>query len=497
MSVNTSREVTSKSDATTMLKIRSFINGEFVEPSNGQWLDNYDPAVGEVFSQVADSPREDVDRAVAAASLASREWSRLAIEGRSNWLNKIADGIQERSAELAAAECRDSGKPLKLARDFEIPRAAQNFRFFASLIAGSSTSAHDSPIALNITLAQPWGVGGTISPWNLPLYLFTWKVAPALAAGNCVVAKPSEVTPYTASLLGEICQSVGLPPGVLNIVQGSGGTTGQALVEHPGIRAVSFTGGTATGAKIAAATAPLFKKVSLELGGKNPNIIFADCDFEKMLATTFRSSFQNQGQICLCGSRILVERSIYERFRDAFVSLTERARVGDPLDESSDLGAVVSRPHQQKILAAIERAKQEGGRVLTGGTAVNVPGRCANGWFVAPTIIENLAQSCSTNQQEIFGPVVTLQPFDNEPEALSLANDVPYGLSATVWTSDVNRALRVAEQVQTGVVWVNGWLVRDLRTPFGGMKESGVGREGGLDSLEFWTQKKNICLCRN
>lgn len=478
------------------LTIRSFVDGEFIDPADGQWLDNYDPAVGEVYSRVANSPASDVDRAVAAATRASRDWSRLSVEHRADYLRRVAEGIRMRADELARAECRDSGKPLKLARDLEIPRAAQNFRFFAGLIQGMSTAAHDSPVGLNVTLAQPFGVGGTISPWNLPLYLFTWKVAPALAAGNCVVAKPSELTPLTAAMLGEICVEVGLPRGVLNIVQGSGPVTGQALVEHPGIRAISFTGGTETGAKIAAIAAPRFKKLSLELGGKNPNVIFADCDFDKMLSTTFRSSFQNQGQICLCGSRILVEASIYDDFMAAFLAMVQKAKVGDPFEDENDLGAVVSRAHQQKILNAIDTAVEEGGRVLAGGHAVSVPGRCQRGWFVAPTVIENLDQSCCTNQQEIFGPVVTVQPFRDADHAIELANAVRYGLSATVWTGNLNRALRVAENIEAGVVWVNGWLIRDLRTPFGGVKDSGVGREGGIDALEFWTQKKNVCFCR-
>ncbi|MEQ1904454.1 MAG: aldehyde dehydrogenase [Pirellulaceae bacterium] len=477
-------------------RIRSFINGEFVDPVEGKWLDNFEPATGEVYSEVANSSSADVHNAVLAAEKAFPAWSRLSVDERAGWLHRIANGIHSRLKELAIAESRDSGKLLKLALDMEIPRAEINFRFFAGMITGSSTLAHDSPTGLNVTLQQPWGVGATISPWNLPLYLFTWKVAPALAAGNCLVAKPSEMTPLTAMMLGEICQSIGLPPGVLNIVQGVGGRAGQAMVEHPRIPAISFTGGTVTGAKIATTAAPHFKKVSLELGGKNPNLIFADCDFDKMLATTMRSSFQNQGQICLCGSRIYVERSLYPKFIDAFVERTKKWKVGDPNDESVNMGAVVSAAHQQKILAAIEQAKVEGARILTGGEAVKVPGRCANGWFVAPTIIENAGPACAANQNEIFGPVVTVQPFDGTDQAIDLANGVQYGLSSSVWTSNLDRAMQVAREIQSGVVWINGWLIRDLRTPFGGMKNSGVGREGGLESLEFWQQKKNVCFCR-
>ena len=388
----------------------------------------------------------------------------------------------------------DNGKPLKLAAEVDIPRSSKNFRFYAGAVLNARTEAYTSPQVLNVTLRQPLGVVTCISPWNLPLYLLTWKVAPALLMGNCVIAKPSEVTPLTAYLLAQLCREAGLPAGVFNIVHGSGGNTGNAIIGHPGIKAVSFTGGTRTGRHIASVVAPQFKKLSLELGGKNPNLIFADCDYDKMLATTLRSSFANQGQICLCGSRIYVERGIYGKFRDDFVERSRRLKVGDPRLAETDLGAVVSRAHQEKILGAIERAKAEGGKVLCGGGPAEVGGRCSGGYFVQPTVIEGLSEQCATNQEEIFGPVVTLQPFDREEEAVALANATQYGLSSSLWTRDLSRAMRVAERIEAGVVWVNGWMVRDLRTPFGGVKQSGVGREGGDDALSFWIEKKNVCI---
>jgi aminomuconate-semialdehyde/2-hydroxymuconate-6-semialdehyde dehydrogenase len=389
----------------------------------------------------------------------------------------------------------DNGKPLSLAKEVDIPRAALNFRFFSQAITQFYSESHEqiSQKNINFTLRQPIGVVGCISPWNLPLYLFTWKIAPALASGNCVVAKPSEVTPYTAFLLAEICTKAGLPKGVLNIVHGLGTTTGQAIVEHPNIKAISFTGGTKTGAHIAKTAAPLFKKLSLELGGKNPNIIFADCDYKKMLSTTVKSSFANQGQICLCGSRIFVEASIYEQFKNDFIEKVKQLKVGLPSEKNTDIGALVSKPHLEKVLSYLEKVKQENATILYGGERVSVDG-AEKGYYLEPTIIEVSINDCILNQEEIFGPVVTLMPFENDEEALSLANDINYGLSATIWTNNLKRSLYFSEHLETGIVWVNTWLQRDLRTPFGGTKSSGVGREGGFEVLRFFTEAKNVCI---
>ena len=408
---------------------------------------------------------------------------------------KISSGIKNRSDELAAAESRDNGKPVWLARQVDIPRASSNFAFFAKAITQFSSESHEriDQRAINYTLREPLGVVGCISPWNLPLCLFTWKVAPAMAAGNTVVAKPSEVTPMTANLLGEICREAGLPPGVLNIVHGSGTKTGRAMTSHPAIKAISFTGSTRVGAEIASVAAPLFKKLSLELGGKNPNIIFADCEFEKMMDTTIRSSFANQGQICLSGSRILIENEVYDRFKSLLVKRAQELTVGLPGKDDSQLGAVVSESHMQKILSCIDLAREEGGQVLCGGERVYPVGR-KKGWYVAPTVIEGLPADCRTNQEEIFGPVVSIAPFDSEEEAVRLANGTNYGLSATLWTENLSRAHRISRQLEAGIVWVNTWLLRDLRTPFGGVKNSGVGREGGLEALRFFTQPKNVCI---
>jgi aminomuconate-semialdehyde/2-hydroxymuconate-6-semialdehyde dehydrogenase len=478
----------------SMEKILNYIGGELVPSVDGSWLDNVEPATGLVYSKVPDSSVADVERAVTAAQAAFPAWSQLSSESRANYLFRIADLIDRDAEQLVEAESKDNGKPLKLAAEVDIPRSSKNFRFYAGAVLNAKTEAFTSPHVLNVTLRHPLGVVACISPWNLPLYLLTWKVAPALLMGNCVIAKPSEVTPLTAYMLSRLCQEAGLPPGVFNIVHGSGGQTGNALIGHPGVKAVSFTGGTKTGRHIASVVAPQFKKLSLEMGGKNPNVIFADCDYEKMLATTLRSSFANQGQICLCGSRIYVERSIYSKFRDEFVARARQLRVGDPCDPETDLGAVVSRAHQEKILGAIERARGEGGQILCGGGPAAVSGRCAAGFFVQPTVIEGLDEMCLTNQEEIFGPVVTLQPFDSEDEAVALANATQYGLSSSLWTRDLPRAMRVAERIDAGVVWVNGWMIRDLRTPFGGVKQSGVGREGGDDALNFWVEKKNVCI---
>ena len=478
-----------------MKKIQNYINGSFVNPIQNEWMDNYNPSTGEVYSQIPNSTQADVENAYQAAAAAFPKWSNTTIDERSKIISKIASLIEEKLDELALAEATDNGKPLSLAKAIDIPRASSNFQFFANAITQFSSEAHESVglNAFNFTLRHPIGVVGCISPWNLPLYLFTWKIAPALVTGNTVVAKPSEVTPMTAYLLGEICNQAGLPKGVLNIVHGLGHTTGQAIVEHPYIKAISFTGGTTTGAHIARTAAPMFKKLSLELGGKNPNLIFADCDYDKMLAVTMKSSFANQGQICLCGSRIFVERSIYEKFKTDFVAKTKALKIGNPLAEDTNIGALVSKPHLEKVKSYIDIATQEGGTVLCGGNYVTVAG-FENGYNLQPTIIEVKDANCRLNQEEIFGPVVTIMPFDTDDEALQLANGVRYGLSSTVWTNNLNRSMHLAKHLEAGIVWINTWLMRDLRTPFGGMKDSGVGREGGFEALRFFTEPKNVCI---
>jgi len=477
------------------MKIQNYINGQYIDPISKEWIDNYNPSNGEVYSQIPNSGKEDVAKAYEAAKAAFPSWSQTTLDKRHEILSKIAQLIAEQLDELAAAESKDNGKPLKLARAIDIPRASSNFQFFANAITQFASEAHESVglNAMNFTLRQPIGVVGCISPWNLPLYLFTWKIAPAIAAGNCVVAKPSEVTPMTAYLLGEICTKAGLPPGVLNIVHGLGTTTGQAIVEHPNIKAISFTGGTKTGAHIARVAAPMFKKLSLELGGKNPNIIFADCNYDDMLSTTVRSSFANQGQICLCGSRIFVEQSIYEQFKKDFIEKVSQLKVGNPFDNETNIGALVSKPHLEKVKGYIDNAQGSGGKVLFGGHKVILDG-FEEGYYLQPTIIEVSDNDCTLNQEEIFGPVVTIMPFETEEEVLEMANDVSYGLSATLWTNDLKRTMRMSKQLQSGIVWVNTWLLRDLRTPFGGVKDSGVGREGGFEALRFFTEPKNICI---
>lgn len=479
----------------TMQKILNYINGEYVEPLSGEWLDNYNPSNGEVYAQIANSNSEDVESAYRAAKEAFPKWSNTTIEERSRILLKIADLIEEKLDDLAKAESKDNGKPLSLALAVDIPRGSANFRFFGNAITQFASEAHESVglNTMNFTLRQPIGVVGCISPWNLPLYLFTWKIAPAIAAGNTVVAKPSEITPMTAFLLGEICTEAGLPKGVLNIVHGTGPSAGQAIVEHQNIKAISFTGGTKTGEHIARTAGPMFKKLSLELGGKNPNLIFADCNYDKMLEETLRSSFSNQGQICLCGSRIYVEKSIFKKFKRDFVEKVKQLKVGNPFDKNTNLGALVSKPHLEKVESYIELAKEEGGKILCGGNRVIVNG-LENGYYLEPTVIEVFDNNCRVNQEEIFGPVVTIMPFETEVEALQMANSVKYGLSATLWTNDLNRTMRISKGIESGIVWVNTWLNRDLRTPFGGMKASGLGREGGFEALKFFTEQKNVCI---
>jgi len=476
------------------MNIQNYINGNFHNPIQNNWIDNYNPSNGEVYGQIPNSTKEDVENAYIAAKSAFPVWSQTSIDERSRILIKISELLEANLNRFAEAESKDNGKPISLAKAVDIPRAASNFRFFGNAITQFASESHESiGEAINYTLRQPIGVVGCISPWNLPLYLFTWKIAPAIAAGNCVVAKPSEVTPMTAYLLGKICNEAGLPKGVLNIVHGLGGSTGQAIIEHEDIKAISFTGGTATGTHIARLAAPLFKKLSLELGGKNPNIIFADCDYDDMLDTTVRSSFANQGQICLCGSRIFVEATIYEKFKKDFVEKIKALKVGHPSEASTNIGALVSKTHLEKVKEYIEIAKTENGNILCGGNEVTVNGH-ENGYYLQPTVIEVPTDECRVNQEEIFGPVVTIMPFNTEDEVLQMANKVKYGLSATLWTNNLKRTMRMSNQLQAGIVWVNTWMLRDLRTPFGGVKASGVGREGGFEALRFFTEAKNVCI---
>jgi aminomuconate-semialdehyde/2-hydroxymuconate-6-semialdehyde dehydrogenase len=498
-----------------MFKIENYIGGELVMPASGEYLENFEPASGNVYSLIPDSDDRDVNLAADAARAAFPAWSRTPPEERFEILMRLVALIERDMEELADAESRDNGKPVTLARTVDIPRAVANFRFYATAAMHMANESHDTTMpgggkAINYTLRQPIGVAGCISPWNLPLYLFTWKIAPAIAAGCTVVAKPSEVTPMTAYMLSKLCIEAGLPAGVLNIVHGTGPKVGAAIVAHRDIKAISFTGGTATGEEIARTAAPMFKKLSLELGGKNPNIIFTDCDYEEMLTTTVRSSFSNQGEICLCGSRIFVERPLYERFKADFVARVSKLKVGDPKDPSTDVGAIVSEQHFDKIVSYIELAKEEGGTILTGGNPIDftattqrrgdenpqsaLPSLHLTGWFIEPTVIEGLPCDCRTNLEEIFGPVVTIMPFDTEEEVIAYANTVRYGLSATVWTENLSRAHRVSAALESGIVWVNCWLLRDLRTPFGGVKDSGMGREGGFEALKFFTEEKNICI---
>ncbi|MBL6874252.1 MAG: aldehyde dehydrogenase [Flavobacteriales bacterium] len=478
-----------------MEKIKNYIDGKLVESSSGNYIDNYNPASGKVYSLVPDSNEDDINAAVLAANTAFQNWSKTSKKYRSDLLMRLASKIEDYSEELIIAESRDNGKPEALARLVDIPRASENFRFFATAILHFSSELHDMDgKALNYTLREPIGVAACISPWNLPLYLLTWKIAPALAAGNTVVAKPSEVTPMTAYILSKICAEIDFPPGVLNIVHGIGSKIGDFLTGHEDTPIVSFTGGTQTGRHIAGIASPMFKKISLELGGKNPNIVFADANFDKAVTMAVKAGFSNQGQICLCGSRLFIQDEIYEKFKKALLEKVSKLKVGDPQDDGMDLGAVVSEEHMNKVLSKITQAKKIGGNILTGGNRKLIEGDLLNGYYIEPTVIENLPFDCEVNQEEIFGPVLTLIPFKDEEEVINMANSTKYGLSASIFTENISKGHRVAAAIKSGVVWINTWLLRDLRIPFGGMKQSGVGREGGFKSLQFFTEPKNVCI---
>lgn len=476
------------------MAIKQFIAGQFKQSDSPDLLSVYNPASGSVYAHCPAGHAQDIDAAVLASQQAFPTWSALKPSQRALWLNKLADGIAARFDEFVRCESQDTGKPVAIVREFEMPRVIENFRFFAAACQQSLDQAFHSEAGLNYTLHQPLGVVGVISPWNLPLYLLSWKIAPALAVGNCVIAKPSEITPMSANLLAEVCIDIGLPAGVLNIVHGLGETVGQALVAHPEISAISFTGSTRVGHAISIECAKSFKKVTLEMGGKNPAIIFEDAPQNNLVANIARLSFQNSGQICLCGSRILVQSSIYSQFKKDFLQHVQTLVVGDPNKPSTRLGPVMSKIHFDKILAYIDLAKQEGGQILCGGEALQLNDELANGWFIAPTVIEGLPMSARFCQEEVFGPVISLHVFEDEAEALALANHSQYGLAASVWSTDTQRTQRMAIALDTGIVWINTWLQRDLRTPFGGMKQSGYGREGGLDALKFFTESKTISI---
>jgi len=478
-----------------MEQLTNFINGKFMQPKTEEYLDVFEPATGQVYSKVPNSSSTDIDVAFQAANAAFPGWSELTVTDRSQYLHKIAELLEHQLDDFANYESRDTGKPVTIAQSVDIPRAIANFRFFGEYgPTFKFNSELNSDQSENRVVHAPLGVVGCISPWNLPLYLFTWKIAPALMAGNTVLAKPSEITPYTAYKLGEICVDANLPAGVLNIIHGQGITAGDALINHKGVPAISFTGGTATGKIIAQKTAASFKKLSLEMGGKNPAIIFTDCNYNKMLETVVQSSFSNQGQICLSSSRILIQTEIFQRFKKDFIGKVNKLIVGDPQDHKSNLGAVSSKNHFEKILNCIDDAKAEGGEILTGGNRVILEGDLKDGYYIEPTIIDGLTANCKTNQEEIFGPVVSMIPFKTEEEVIEMANSTKYGLSASLFTKDVSRAHRVAAAIDSGIVRVNTWMLRDLRIPFGGMKSSGVGREGGFKSLQFFTEAKNVCI---
>jgi len=473
--------------------LRNYIGGQFLTHSGGQWMDNSEPATGSQICRIPLSDASDVDAAVGAARAAQPAWGSLSHSERADWLDRIADALEARYEEIAALESRDTGKPISLARTVDAHRSVSNFRFFAGILREHEGDVFEMASATNYVVNKPVGVGALITPWNLPLYLLSWKVAPAIGMGNTVVCKPSELTPLTADLMMRVIDEVGLPAGVVNLVHGDGVGAGAPLVAHSDVDLVSFTGGTSTGEKVAASAAPAFKKLSLELGGKNASIVFADCDMDSTVAGVVRAGFLNQGQVCLCGSRVLVEDSVYAEFRDRFVDAVEAMRIGDPSDESTDLGALISEDHLAKVQGYVELAKQEGGTLLTGGTPC-LPSGFEGGNWMAPTVIEGLSPDSRCSTEEIFGPVVTLHPFGSEDEAVTIANNTRYGLAGSVWTSDLDKGRRVSEAIDTGMVWVNTWLHRDLRVPFGGVKDSGVGREGGKWSLGFFSEAMNVCV---
>ncbi len=484
-----------------MKDIKHFINGEYVGSASGKTFDNINPANGRVLSRVHEAGREEVNAAVAAARAALKgPWGKLTVDQRTEILHKVADGINARFDEFLDAECLDTGKPRSLASHIDIPRGAANFKVFADLIKNVPAEAFEMPTpdgtgALNYGIRRPKGVIGVISPWNLPLLLMTWKVGPALACGNTVVVKPSEETPTTTALLGEVMKAAGVPDGVYNVVHGFGGNSaGAFLTAHPDVDAFTFTGETGTGETIMKAASNGVRQVSLELGGKNAGIVFADCDMDKAIEGTLRSVFANCGQVCLGTERLYVERPIFDEFVARLKAGAESLVIGPPDKEASNFGPLISLKHREKVLSYYQKAEDEGANVITGGGVPDMPADLAHGAWVQPTIWTGLKDDSAVVTEEIFGPCCHIRPFDTEAEAVELANSLPYGLASAIWTENVTRAHRVAGQVEAGIVWINSWFLRDLRTSFGGSKQSGIGREGGVHSLEFYTELKNICV---
>ena len=478
-----------------VVELSNYINGEWRPAICEHWIEDYSPANGSLIAQIPCSSSEDVDEAVLAASEAIEDWANLTIAERADWLEKIADALESRAEEVAQLESLDTGKPISLARSVDAARSVANFRFFAEQGREFESEIFEMSDATNRVVYKPVGVTGLITPWNLPLYLLSWKVAPALLMGNTVVAKPSEMTPMTASLLAEVMEDVELPIGVFNLVHGNGLDAGAPLTSHPDVNLISFTGGTATGREVAKSASSGFKKLSLELGGKNATIIRADADLDEMMPSIVRASFLNQGQVCLCGSRILIHESIYDSFVKGFLEVVSDMIVGDPSDDQTELGALISADHRDKVMSYIELAEEEGGDILCGGGApVGIPQAFENGYWVSPTVIDGLAPDSRCATEEIFGPVVTLHPFSDDDEAVEIANMTDYGLAGSIWTQDVDAGSLMAERIDSGMVWVNCWLHRDLRVPFGGVKNSGVGREGGRWSLGFFSEAINICV---
>jgi len=483
-----------------MKKVQHYINGQFIDSQCGEFFDNFNPATAELIAKVAQGREPEVDAAVAAAKAAlTGEWGQMKLNDRIALMYEIANEMDRRFDDFLEAECLDTGKPYSIARHIDIPRGAANFKVFADTMKSVADEAYrmdtpDGKTAMNYSMRQPKGVIGVISPWNLPLLLMTWKVGPALACGNTVVVKPSQVTPTTTSLLGEVMTKVGVPAGVYNVVQGRGSITGNLLTAHKDIDAITFTGETKTGEMIMKACSNGVRDISLELGGKNPAIIFDDCDMDKAITETARSVFANSGQVCLGTERVYVQRPIFDEFVSRLKDAGQKLKVGVHNDESVDMGPVVSAAHRDKVLEFYDIAKKEGANVILGGGAPKMEGNLKEGFWVEPTIWTGLPETATVVKEEVFGPCCHIAPFDTEEEVIKMANDTKYGLASTVFTENLDKAHRVASKIDSGIVWVNSWFLRDLRTPFGGMKGSGIGREGGHHSLEFYTELKNVCI---